>query len=119
MENRQVTSHAYMGVRRDNASNYPQTGVRSGAYLAGHHAVGQREGQLAQGVANSRHFLSHRQVGGGTEHYGLQLSLAWLHFQYGDVIVRYNDYNDQNRSDYEYHYSYRSDSDGFQPQYNL
>lgn len=28
----------------------------------------------------------------------------------------YNDYNDQNRSDYEYHYSYRSDSDGFQPQ---
>ncbi len=33
MENGQVTSHAYMGVRRDNASNYPQTGVRSGAYL--------------------------------------------------------------------------------------
>lgn len=28
----------------------------------------------------------------------------------------YNDYNDQNRSDYEYHYSYRSDSSGFQPE---
>ena len=28
----------------------------------------------------------------------------------------YNDYNDQNRSDYEYHYSYRSDAEGFQPQ---
>ena len=28
----------------------------------------------------------------------------------------YNDYNnEQNRSDYEYHYSYRSDADGFQP----
>ena len=28
----------------------------------------------------------------------------------------YNDYNnDQNRSDYEYHYSYRSDGEGFQP----
>lgn len=28
----------------------------------------------------------------------------------------YNDYNDQNRSDYEYHYSYRSDGSGFQPE---
>ena len=28
----------------------------------------------------------------------------------------YNDYNDQNRSDNEYHYSYRSDASGFQPQ---
>ena len=33
MENGQVTSHAYMGVSVDNASRYPQTGVRSGAYL--------------------------------------------------------------------------------------
>ena len=28
----------------------------------------------------------------------------------------YNDYNDQNRSDSEYHYSYRSDDSGFQPE---
>ena len=33
MENGQVTTHAYMGVSVDNASRYPQTGVRSGAYL--------------------------------------------------------------------------------------
>ena len=33
MENGQVTTHAYMGVSMDNASRYPQTGVRSGAYL--------------------------------------------------------------------------------------
>lgn len=33
MENGQVTTHAYMGVTPDNASNYPQIGVRSGAYL--------------------------------------------------------------------------------------
>lgn len=34
MENGQVTSHAYMGVTVGNASQYPQTGVRSGAYVA-------------------------------------------------------------------------------------
>lgn len=33
MENGQVTTHAYMGVTPDNASRYPQSGVRSGAYL--------------------------------------------------------------------------------------
>ena len=33
MENGQVTTHAYMGVTPDNASQYPQAGVRSGAYL--------------------------------------------------------------------------------------
>ena len=34
MENGQVTTHAYMGVSVANASYYPETGVRSGAYLA-------------------------------------------------------------------------------------
>jgi len=34
MENGQVTTHAYMGVSVANAAYYPQTGVRSGAYLA-------------------------------------------------------------------------------------
>lgn len=33
MENGQVTSRAYMGVRRDDAANHPDCGVRSGAYL--------------------------------------------------------------------------------------
>ena len=33
MENGQVTSHAYMGVRRTDAASYPESGVRSGAYL--------------------------------------------------------------------------------------
>ena len=28
----------------------------------------------------------------------------------------YDNYNEQDRSSSEYHYSYRSDSDGFQPQ---
>lgn len=28
----------------------------------------------------------------------------------------YNDYNSQNRNEYEYHYSYRSDDSGFQPE---
>ena len=34
MENGQVTSHAYMGVTVASASKFPQTGVRSGAYVA-------------------------------------------------------------------------------------
>ena len=34
MENGQVTTHAYMGVSAASASYYPETGVRSGAYLA-------------------------------------------------------------------------------------
>ncbi len=34
MENGQVTSHAYMGVSVASASQYPETGVRSGAYVA-------------------------------------------------------------------------------------
>ena len=33
MANGQVTSHAYMGVMADNASKYPNSGVRSGSYL--------------------------------------------------------------------------------------
>ena len=33
MENGQVTSRAYMGVTRGDAANYPECGVRSGAYL--------------------------------------------------------------------------------------
>ena len=34
MENGQVTTHAYMGVTVASASKFPQTGVRSGAYVA-------------------------------------------------------------------------------------
>lgn len=34
MENGQVTSHAYMGVSVANASQFPDAGVRSGAYVA-------------------------------------------------------------------------------------
>ncbi|MBD5148993.1 MAG: trypsin-like serine protease [Oscillibacter sp.] len=33
MENGKVTSRAYMGVTRGDAANYPECGVRSGAYL--------------------------------------------------------------------------------------
>ena len=33
MENGQVTSHAYMGVSVSNAAQYPEAGVRSGAYV--------------------------------------------------------------------------------------
>ena len=34
MTNGQVTSHAYMGISVANAANYPESGVRSGGYLA-------------------------------------------------------------------------------------